>query len=150
MTVSCTSYSIVSIVLRKSPLEYRESVLASVDYNEDAALDILLGMSDPSYVSSQQHHPAPQPSSVELDEALARQLQLEDDRQAAGHSGHVPPRASGQSWPRRSADDRDVEVPYATRTVCSCLRNLAFHSILNLVFIDLGAASSKFGSRPGS
>ncbi|KAI0339975.1 hypothetical protein BDW22DRAFT_1361062 [Trametopsis cervina] len=88
-----------------------ESVLASVDHNQDAAVDLLLGMSDPSYVSTQQP-PQPQPTSLELDEALARQLQLEDDRNARGQQ--QPPRATGQSWPRRPSDDG--QVPYAART----------------------------------
>ncbi|KAI0088154.1 hypothetical protein BDY19DRAFT_907113 [Irpex rosettiformis] len=95
-----------------------ESVLASVNYNEEAAVEALLGMSDPSYVSSQPQQPAAaaEPTSLELDEALARQLQLEDDRQASHGRGWQPVRpASGQTWPRRSADSREGEVPYATR-----------------------------------
>ncbi|KAI0688200.1 hypothetical protein BC835DRAFT_1419376 [Cytidiella melzeri] len=92
-----------------------EEILASVNYNEDAAIDVLLGMSDPSYVSA--HPPSaapPQPTSMELDEALARQLQLEDDRQVRDRA---PQRATGESWSRRSADrgSGDVEVSYATR-----------------------------------
>lgn len=35
-------------------LHYRQSVLDSVNGNQEQAIDILLGMNDPSYVSTQQ------------------------------------------------------------------------------------------------
>lgn len=104
-------------------IHHRESVLASVNNNEEAAVEALLGMSDPDYVSSQPQQPAAtaEPSSLELDEALARQLQLEDEREAHHGRSWQPPRpATGQTWPRRSADSREGEVPYATREVSTC------------------------------
>ncbi|EKM54735.1 uncharacterized protein PHACADRAFT_258770 [Phanerochaete carnosa HHB-10118-sp] len=78
-----------------------QTVLESVSGDQDAAIDLLLGMSDPSYVPATHHqstttHPE-QPSSLELDEALARQLQLEDDRAHA----ESQQRTRGQSWSRR-------------------------------------------------
>ncbi|KAI0645845.1 hypothetical protein C8Q79DRAFT_911399 [Trametes meyenii] len=80
-----------------------QSVLDSVNGDQDRALDILLGMSDPDYVSTQ---PASQPEqpSVDLDEQLARQLMLEDQQQQQRH-------ATGTSWPRRDQAD----VPYQAR-----------------------------------
>ncbi|KAI0368283.1 hypothetical protein BV20DRAFT_948405 [Pilatotrama ljubarskyi] len=80
-----------------------QSVLDSVDGDQERALDILLGMSDPEYVST---HTAPQPeqSSLDLDEQLARQLMLEDQQQQQRQ-------ATGNSWPRRDQAD----VPYQTR-----------------------------------
>lgn len=40
------------------------SILESVNYNQDAAVDVLLGMSDPSYVSTQHHEVHLPPCSV--------------------------------------------------------------------------------------
>jgi len=76
-----------------------QSVLESVDYDQDRAIDVLLGMSDPEYISTQA--PAAPEHDLALDEQLARQLALEDEQQA--------PRARGQSWPRRG------DVPYEPR-----------------------------------
>ncbi|KAJ7646800.1 hypothetical protein FB45DRAFT_891442 [Roridomyces roridus] len=56
-----------------------QSVLDSVNGNTDHAIDVLLGMSDPDYTSTQQVQ-APQ-TQEELDEQLARTLMLEDERQ---------------------------------------------------------------------
>ncbi|KIP06530.1 hypothetical protein PHLGIDRAFT_128242 [Phlebiopsis gigantea 11061_1 CR5-6] len=84
-----------------------QSVLESVNWNQDAAIDVLLGMSDPSYVSSHQNpvqaeHGAD--PSLELDEALARQLQLEDEQ---AHQ-----RARGQTWqPRQPRRDSNPAEP---------------------------------------
>ncbi|TFK83393.1 hypothetical protein K466DRAFT_627808 [Polyporus arcularius HHB13444] len=78
-----------------------QSVLESVNNDQDRALDILLGMNDPEYVSTQA--PAQVWSQLDLDEQLARQLMLEDQREQR--------HASGNSWPRRSED----EVPYQAR-----------------------------------
>lgn len=78
-----------------------QSVLESVDYNQERAIDVLLGMSDPSYVSATQPADTSQPD-LALDEQLARQLALEDQQQPRSH-------ATGQSWPRRD------QVPYQTR-----------------------------------
>ncbi|KAH9913303.1 uncharacterized protein B0H18DRAFT_1025091 [Fomitopsis serialis] len=76
-----------------------QSVLESVNYDQDSAIDVLLGMSDPDYVSSATHE-QPQHHDLALDEQLARQLALEDQQQQ---------HASGQSWPRRN------DVPYQPR-----------------------------------
>ncbi|EED85170.1 predicted protein [Postia placenta Mad-698-R] len=76
-----------------------QSVLESVDYNQDRAIDVLLGMSDPEYVSTAVSPPPEH--DLALDEQLARQLALEDEQQA--------PRARGQAWPRRD------DVPYEAR-----------------------------------
>ncbi|KAI5114651.1 hypothetical protein M0805_005155, partial [Coniferiporia weirii] len=56
-----------------------QSVLDSVGGDQERATDVLLGMSDPSYVP--QHQPAP--SQTDLDEQLARRLALEDQQQQA-------------------------------------------------------------------
>lgn len=79
-----------------------QTVLDSVSGNQDAAVDVLLGMSDPSYVSAHQPQPAAHPeqqSTLELDEALARQLQLEDEQ----HHAQTQQRPRGQTWRRNSA-----------------------------------------------
>lgn len=91
------------------------SVLESVNGSQDAAVDILLGMSDPTYVST--HHETPsQPAvanpSLDLDEQLARQLMLEDQRQEEERAQRRP---SGQSWPRRNSGQG--QEPYQTRQV---------------------------------
>ncbi|KAI1795526.1 hypothetical protein LXA43DRAFT_970457 [Ganoderma leucocontextum] len=80
-----------------------QSVLESVNNDQERALDVLLGMSDPEYVSTQPVQQAEQPT-IDLDEQLARQLMLEDQQQEQRH-------ASGNSWPRRGAG----EVPYQPR-----------------------------------
>ncbi|KAI0930016.1 hypothetical protein AcV5_006826 [Taiwanofungus camphoratus] len=79
-----------------------QSVLESVNYDQDRAVDILLGMSDPEYVSAE--HAAASQADLALDEQLARQLALEDQQQP-------PSRATGQSWPRRERGD----MPYQPR-----------------------------------
>ncbi|OJT11686.1 hypothetical protein TRAPUB_11791 [Trametes pubescens] len=79
-----------------------QSVLDSVNGDQERAIDLLLGMSDPDYVSTQPAHQPEQPS-VDLDEQLARQLMLEDQREQQ--------HASGNSWPRRDQTD----VPYQAR-----------------------------------
>ncbi|EPT04691.1 hypothetical protein FOMPIDRAFT_1157008 [Fomitopsis schrenkii] len=79
-----------------------QSVLESVNYDQDRAIDVLLGMSDPNYVSSATiEEPQIQQHDLALDEQLARQLALEDQQQ--------PRHASGTSWPRRG------DVPYEAR-----------------------------------
>ncbi|RPD53205.1 hypothetical protein L227DRAFT_513636 [Lentinus tigrinus ALCF2SS1-6] len=78
-----------------------QSVLESVNNDQERALDVLLGMSDPEYVSTQTAA-QPAPSQMDLDEQLARQLLMEDQQQQR--------HASGTSWPRRSED-----VPYQAR-----------------------------------
>ncbi|KAI0081978.1 hypothetical protein K474DRAFT_1694672 [Panus rudis PR-1116 ss-1] len=83
-----------------------QSVLESVNNNQERAIDVLLGMSDPSYVSA--HHPeapsaqtAAGPTDIDtsLDEQLARQLALEDEEEQRRGRRH----ATGQNWPRRGA-----------------------------------------------
>ncbi|KAJ8473401.1 hypothetical protein ONZ51_g7887 [Trametes cubensis] len=80
-----------------------QSVLDSVNGDQERALDILLGMSDPEYVSTQQVTTQAEPS-LDLDEQLARQLMLEDQQQQQRH-------ATGNSWPRRD----QINVPYQAR-----------------------------------
>ncbi|KAI0759838.1 hypothetical protein BD413DRAFT_650540 [Trametes elegans] len=81
-----------------------QSVLDSVNGDQERALDILLGMSDPEYVSTQTAHPQAEPTSLDLDEQLARQLMLEDQQHQQRH-------ATGDSWPRRD----QTNVPYQAR-----------------------------------
>jgi hypothetical protein len=57
-----------------------QSVLESVEGNQDHAIDMLLGMSDPDYVSQEQ--PAPVQSRTDRDEEFARRLMLEEQQQA--------------------------------------------------------------------
>jgi len=60
-----------------------ESVLDSVDGNEERAADILLGMSDPNYVSQvEPTQRQPQLSQTELDEQLAQRLMLEEQQRS--------------------------------------------------------------------
>lgn len=79
------------------------SVLQSVNGDQDLAIDTLLGMSDPDYVS--QPLPPPEqrePTQTELDEQLARRLMLEEE-QASQHQWGPPQQNQGQSYqPRRS------------------------------------------------
>ncbi|KAI0663387.1 hypothetical protein C8Q70DRAFT_906392 [Cubamyces menziesii] len=81
-----------------------QSVLDSVNGDQERALDILLGMSDPEYVSTQQVTTQTEQPSLDLDEQLARQLMLEDQQQQQRH-------ATGNSWPRRD----QINVPYQAR-----------------------------------
>lgn len=84
----------------------RLSVLQSVNGNHDQAIDTLLGMSDPDYIS--QPAPVPQeqrePTQTELDEQLARRLMLEEE-QAAQHQWRAPQQGQGSQayQPRRAA-----------------------------------------------
>lgn len=101
------------------------SVFESVDNDQDRALDILLGMNDPTYISSTvPPSTAPQqlgPTQEDLDEQLARRLALEEeqaarawsadrqpgwrhpmspsqDQQQAGYQTYQPRRGSGRGW----------------------------------------------------
>lgn len=59
-------------------------------------------MSDPSYVSSptrEEHASVPADNDTSLDEAIARQLALEDEEERRRGRRHP----SGQTWPRRGA-----------------------------------------------
>ncbi|KAF8517656.1 hypothetical protein JB92DRAFT_3142279 [Gautieria morchelliformis] len=81
-----------------------QSVLESVAGDQDRAVDVLLGMSDPSYTSSERADL----TQTELDEEIARRLMLEESEQHAARrpresrvsSGYVPyqPR-SGAAYP---------------------------------------------------
>ncbi|KAF8647081.1 hypothetical protein AX16_006915 [Volvariella volvacea WC 439] len=84
-----------------------QSVLESVNWNQDRAVDTLLGMSDPNYKSENRQEERPL-SQTELDEQLARRLHLEDQerhgawvaqqmhgpRRSSYHQGGVPPTQS--------------------------------------------------------
>ena len=77
-----------------------------------------MGMSDPTYVSAPHVAPAPVAASpanpsLELDEQLARQLMLEDQREQQEHRGRRRS-ASGQSWPRRGAGAGPNEVCFSS------------------------------------
>ena len=94
------------------------SVLESVDNDEDRALDVLLGMNDPTYISSAAPpptaQPQPDPTQQDLDEQLARRLALEeeqaagawsadrqpgrDHQQQAGYQAYQPRSGSGRGW----------------------------------------------------
>ncbi|KAH7924235.1 hypothetical protein BV22DRAFT_1105624 [Leucogyrophana mollusca] len=78
------------------------SVLESVGGDQDRAVDVLLGMSDPDYVSTHQGGGAPEPvrrlcpvSQTDLDEQLARRLMLEEEQQAAQYQR----RSQAAGWP---------------------------------------------------
>jgi len=101
------------------------SVFESVDNDQDRALDILLGMNDPTYISStvppSTASQQPGPTQEDLDEQLARRLALEEeqaarawsadrqpgwghpmspsqDQQQAGYQTYQPRRGSGRGW----------------------------------------------------
>ncbi|KZP34419.1 hypothetical protein FIBSPDRAFT_942545 [Athelia psychrophila] len=93
-----------------------QSVLESCGGSHERAIDMLLGMSDPEYVS--QHDPVPAQSQTELDEQFARQLMMEDEQQQ--HRRHEPPfngqarpRARGEQWQQQQPQQQQqpVEVP---------------------------------------
>ncbi|EIW85489.1 hypothetical protein CONPUDRAFT_142032 [Coniophora puteana RWD-64-598 SS2] len=79
------------------------SVLESVGGNQDQAIDVLLGMSDPDYVPQQhpQQQPEPPMSQTDLDEQLARRLMLEEQEAAARHYQQAQQRRDPQ---RRSTN----------------------------------------------
>ncbi|KAI6157996.1 hypothetical protein BKA82DRAFT_21998 [Pisolithus tinctorius] len=106
------------------------SVLESVDNDQDRALDVLLGMNDPTYVPSapspaiQSQHPhqqQPDLTQEDLDAQLARRLASEEEEAARAWSsdrqpgwGGVPPsqqqhqqQASYQAYQPRRSSDRD-------------------------------------------
>lgn len=96
-----------------------QSVLDSVDGNEDQAIDVLLGMSDPDYVSSTAQPAPPQvpahDNDTSMDEQLARQLYLEDEEERNRGRRN----ATGELWTAqrtpatRRADQ--ISVPYEPR-----------------------------------
>ncbi|KAF5321384.1 hypothetical protein D9619_001527 [Psilocybe cf. subviscida] len=91
-----------------------QSVLDSAGGNQDRAIDILLGMSDPDYRSeapAQVQNPAPQLTQEQLDEQFARQLVMQEQQQqnqqwiqAQTDAGRPPPpvnyavRPGAQTW----------------------------------------------------
>ncbi|KAH9485073.1 hypothetical protein JR316_0001979 [Psilocybe cubensis] len=63
-----------------------QSVLESASGNQDRAVDILLGMTDPEFKSEAPQQPPPQPlSQTELDEQFARQLVMQEQQQETQH-----------------------------------------------------------------
>jgi len=83
------------------------SVLQSVNGDQDQAIDTLLGMSDPDYISQPQPpQEQQQPTQTELDEQLARRLMLEEE-QAAQQQWHPPQQSQGtQSYQSRRSTTR--------------------------------------------
>jgi len=90
-----------------------QSVLESVNGSQERATDVLLGMSDPSYVSQEQEHPQPQSqlTQTELDEQLARRLMMEDQQQQQQTDANWHP---DQDYPQQQ-DPRGQRVPYQPR-----------------------------------
>ncbi|KIM75984.1 hypothetical protein PILCRDRAFT_798452 [Piloderma croceum F 1598] len=85
-----------------------QSVLESVGGNQDRAIDMLLGMSDPNYVP--QEPPAPVQSQTELDEEFARRLMLEDQQQfrqpqSQGRQAPYQPRVRGRNQQQQGGAD---------------------------------------------
>ncbi|KAG2148745.1 uncharacterized protein EDB93DRAFT_1084788 [Suillus bovinus] len=88
------------------------SVLQSVNGDQDLAIDTLLGMSDPDYVSQPPPPPPEQrePTQTDLDEQLARRLMLEEE-QAAQNQWRPPQQGQGpQSYQSRWYDSRAQAV----------------------------------------
>ncbi|OCB87339.1 hypothetical protein A7U60_g5478 [Sanghuangporus baumii] len=81
-----------------------QSVLQSVDGDQERAADVLLGMSDPSYIS-QQHTTR---SQSDLDEEFARSLVLEEQRQQANWHPDQP-------YPYPQDPRTGANVPYQPR-----------------------------------
>lgn len=79
-----------------------QSVLESVNWSEDRAIDALLGMSDPTYKTEARHQEAPidTRTQTELDEELARRLALEDQEQQSAWTAQQyaprPPRPTNR------------------------------------------------------
>ncbi|KAJ8521827.1 hypothetical protein ONZ45_g1530 [Pleurotus djamor] len=72
-----------------------QSVLESVNWDQDRAIDMLLGMSDPEY--KPETRPS-QPPATDLDEQFARQLFLDEQRaqQASWQAAHPAPPGGGR------------------------------------------------------
>ncbi|KAH7882971.1 hypothetical protein F5I97DRAFT_158441 [Phlebopus sp. FC_14] len=82
------------------------SVLESTSDDQDRAIDILLGMSDPSYMPLAVHSDLSQfqqPSQEDLDEELARRLALEEEQAAARYRG-APDDPQRQTWSQGRQD----------------------------------------------
>lgn len=67
-----------------------QSVLESVNGSQDAAIDALLGMSDPEYTSDTRHQ-EPVLTQTDLDEQLARRLMLEEQEAQQQQWAAQPP-----------------------------------------------------------
>lgn len=70
-------------------------VLESVRGDQDRAIDTLLGMNDPNYVSTEQPQALPVLSQTDLDEQFARRLMLEEEQanwEALQQQQRAPPR----------------------------------------------------------
>jgi hypothetical protein len=86
-------------------MTHRSSVLQSVNGDQDLAIDTLLGMSDPDYVSQPLPQPEQrEPTQTDLDEQFARRLMLEEE-QAAQNQWPPPQQEQGPQYyqSRRSA-----------------------------------------------
>ena len=110
----------VDVCLSVAPTDPSDSltILESVDNDEDCTLDVLLGMNDPTYISSAAPlpiaQPQPDPTQQDLDEQLACRLALEekqaagawsadrqsrrDHQQQAGYQAYQPHSGSGRGW----------------------------------------------------
>ncbi|KDQ27442.1 hypothetical protein PLEOSDRAFT_1083566 [Pleurotus ostreatus PC15] len=75
-----------------------QSVLESVNWDQDQAIDMLLGMSDPEYKPEARPNQPPPPSQTDLDEQFARQLMLQEQQaqQAAWQAAHPVPPGGGR------------------------------------------------------
>lgn len=67
-----------------------QSILESVGGDQNSAIEVLLGMSDPQYKSETQHDHV-QLSQVDLDEQLARRLMLEEQHAASAQQAQQQP-----------------------------------------------------------
>lgn len=93
-----------------------QSVLQSVNGNQDRAIDVLLGMSDPNFKSETPPLPPPQPqpqvppmTQEELDEQFARRLMLEEQEQhRQWRAQHRPSRRTTRT---ESYNDYQVSSP---------------------------------------
>jgi hypothetical protein len=89
-------------------MTYRSSVLQSVNGDQDLAIDTLLGMSDPDYVSQPVPPPVQrEPTQTDLDEQLARRLMLEEEQAAQNQWGPPQQEQVPQSYQPRRSTGRD-------------------------------------------
>jgi hypothetical protein len=78
-------------------------VLESVRGDQDRAIDTLLGMNDPDYVSAGHPQAPPVASQTDLDEQLARRLMLEEEQEQHAN------------WQAQQQPRRREPVPYEAR-----------------------------------
>ncbi|KAI6131504.1 hypothetical protein EDD16DRAFT_1891433 [Pisolithus croceorrhizus] len=95
------------------------SVLESVNNDQDRALDVLLGMNDPTYVPAtppstiQSQRPPqqqPGPTQEDLDEQLARRLAFEEEEAARAASSERQPRWGGLSPPQQNQQQANYQA----------------------------------------